>query len=758
MASITKVRTPVSCFAEAANGSLYVSQGDRPVKVWDGLAASFANAGVPSPTTQPALAAAGGAGVLTGRYYCYVRFLDARGNTSNLSPISSELVISITTGTITAATNRSPIKITSTSHGLSTNGKITISGVLGNTGANGTYVITKVDNNTFTLNDSVGTGDYLAGGVWKSGCAQISYSNIQVPTDNRVTKRQILRNRDGNLNTFYVDVEDASLQGTTFTSTKTDAQLVTEVPLSSDNGTDLNVSRHSEPPNYKRVIASHFSRLFAAVDLVYKEGAVAVTNNNTAVTGIGTAFTAEMVGRQLFPSGGGKSYSISAINTTTQVLTLSTAYTGSTDPYMEYAVAPEDDERLAIRYSEADKPESWDTTSLIKPTPDPGSGSMVGLMSLGLNLNILFEHRIYSLAYVANPLKDGHVRRTAWRGCLNQRCFQVVDEIAYVMDQEGVYMFDGQSVTDISGQIQPLFGGTGVWSLNKLTFEHAHSVRNPEEKTIRWFVCLGGFRYPKHALCYQYEHQRWWIEEYEHPVPASAAGRIDNRRRHLLGMDARRVGASKIAPLDGPSKDDNRLRSTATAGTIVTISDSANSFTGQSYVGIPIQIASGTGQGQGRIIVKVEANKLTVNKPWRIKPDTTSVYQIGGIRWRYKTSRMRWIVSQRGAKEMRGFEVGFEPLTNSAGLDVRKFVNYSTTAEDLEYDRDSADGDGVSTQAGKPEMVVDMTDTTGIVSQTLDDYVAPRTKANHLFRLHLEAVPNNERQKLYEITVFGVHG
>ena len=758
MASNTKVRVPVSCFAESADRSLYVAHGDRPVKYWDGLATAFADAGVPAPTTQPALAATG-TGVLVGRYYCYTRFLDARDNVSNLSPISAELVISITTGTITAASNASPISITSSSHGLSTGNTVKIFGVRGNTAANGTYVVTNVNANTFTLDDSVGTGDYISGGTWKKGSTQINYTNIEVPTDSRVTKRQILRNRDGNLNTFYVDVEDTTLSGTTFSSTKTDAQLVTEVPLSSDDGTDLNVTRHGAPPDYKRVIVSHFSRMFAAVDLIYTEGAVVATNGSATITGIGTAFTSEMANRRFYPSGAGNtgSYLISSVNTANQTLTLSVVYAGTTNAYMEYAVAPEDGERLAIRYSEADRPESWDAEALVKPTPDPGSGEMTGLMPLGLNLNVLFEHRIYSIAYVANPLKDGHIRRTAWRGCLNQRCFQVVDESAYVMDSEGVYVFNGQSVEDVSGMIQPLFGGTSDWSLNKMSFENAHSVRDPSEKTIRWFVCLGGFRYPKHALCFQYEHQRWWIEEYEHPIPSSAVGKIDGKRRVLLGMDARRVGAAKDTPLDGPSKDDRRIRSTATGSTLITISDSVNNFTGQSYAGMPIQIASGTGSGQSRIIVSVAANKLTVNQAWKVLPDTTSVYQIGGIRWRYKTSRMRWIVSHNATKEVRGYEVGFEPMNNSSTLIARKFPNYSSTAENLEYDRTSEEGDGVSTEAGKADMVVDLTDTTGIVTQALDDYIAPRAKANHLLRLQLEGIPNNERHKIYEITVDGVH-
>lgn len=69
-------------------------------------------------------------------------------------------------GNVTAATNASPIVITSASHGLATGDRVTITGVTGNTGANGTFLVTKVSDDTFSLDGSSGTGAYVSGGVW----------------------------------------------------------------------------------------------------------------------------------------------------------------------------------------------------------------------------------------------------------------------------------------------------------------------------------------------------------------------------------------------------------------------------------------------------------------------------------------------------------------------------------------------------------------------------------------------------------------
>lgn len=71
-------------------------------------------------------------------------------------------------GSITNATNASPIVVTSATHGLTTGARITITGVSGNTAANGTFTVTKIDANTFSLDGSTGNGAYTTGGTWNA--------------------------------------------------------------------------------------------------------------------------------------------------------------------------------------------------------------------------------------------------------------------------------------------------------------------------------------------------------------------------------------------------------------------------------------------------------------------------------------------------------------------------------------------------------------------------------------------------------------
>ncbi len=67
-------------------------------------------------------------------------------------------------GDITGATNATPIVITETAHGRATDEITVVHSVGGNTAANGTWKITYINPNTYSLNDSVGTAAYTSGG------------------------------------------------------------------------------------------------------------------------------------------------------------------------------------------------------------------------------------------------------------------------------------------------------------------------------------------------------------------------------------------------------------------------------------------------------------------------------------------------------------------------------------------------------------------------------------------------------------------
>lgn len=84
---------------------------------------------------------------------------------SNTTQYTAGDAIAPVTKAITAATNASPMVITSTAHGLSTGDRVTIAAVGGNTNANGDWVVTVLTANTFKISSEAGylTGTFIAG-------------------------------------------------------------------------------------------------------------------------------------------------------------------------------------------------------------------------------------------------------------------------------------------------------------------------------------------------------------------------------------------------------------------------------------------------------------------------------------------------------------------------------------------------------------------------------------------------------------------
>jgi len=77
---------------------------------------------------------------------------------------------------ITDASNADPIVITSNAHGLSSKDVVNVSGVLGIPNANGSFPITKVDANSFSLDRSAANGTYTSGGTWTRSRFQMEFS------------------------------------------------------------------------------------------------------------------------------------------------------------------------------------------------------------------------------------------------------------------------------------------------------------------------------------------------------------------------------------------------------------------------------------------------------------------------------------------------------------------------------------------------------------------------------------------------------
>ncbi len=751
--------------AQAPDGTIYIASGFDPVLRWRGISLPAELAGVAAPTSKVSMVASGN-GQIVGTYYAYLRYVDRDGRLSNLTPISAKTVINGNSGDVAGASNTVPIQITTANHGLSTGDQIVVSNVAGNTAANGTYLVTNINADTFSLQtldgvDVAGNGTYAGGGSWIGGAEKITYSNLEVPQDAQIERRQILRNANGNTATFYVDVDTTDLTSTSIDSYRADSSLTgqTAVPLFDGNGVDLAVSRYGVPPNDLTSLLHVNGRMFFAGDAEYSQGAVSVTFGSTSVTGVGTEWTSSLVGRLLHVDGV-EGVTISAVDTTNQTLTLSEGYPGSTEPYADYRIRSIDTRRRSIAWSESGLPDAVPAVNALIVNADQSLGDITGMFRLGSLMYLGERDRLHVLSFLRNPAPqgaggDGSIFHRTYRGMISQRCVVIVEDMAYILDREGIHQFAGNDDQPISVSIQDLFDRNGYYDW-RVRWEHEeffHAVHDGGQQVIRFFVTLGCTRYPYHAICYAYRTQRWWIEEYPFPITSSTEGEVAGEPVVFVGSTANRVFVLGMGSLDGvDAEDGNTHNGTVTSSTVDSVTVSGATFA-SSMVGYPVVITSGTGIGQRRTIRAVSGTTLSVDVPWTKQPDTTTKFTIGGIQWHWRSRVFRFAPEEKG--NARKLFLNAKPGHASDAIRLRTYLNESATAENWGL---GATTNGVTTEQGDENAILDPTKTDGFWTLNLDGNRQSNLDGDRLFEVQIDGVQGETPQQIYSLRIDGVTG
>lgn len=746
-------------YAETPDGRLLIANGLDPVRVWDGLTPQTERAGLAAPTAAPALAGSG-VGAIVGTYYARLRYVDRHGNVSDTSPVSAETTLAGgATGTVTDATNAAPIVITTAAaHGLTTGATVKIEGVGGNTEANNLWVVTVLSSTTFSLDESSGGADYTGSGTFTSGVSTVTYTSLQAPSDPKVTRRQVLRTTDGQADTYYVDLDTDDLSSASLQSAKADSELSAQeaVPILDERG-GLFADRHGLPPDHKAVPAHHKSRLFLAVERVVTGGMIQVALGGTTVTGIDTGWTEALAGRYLYVDGATASYEIDSVDAAAQTLTLAEAYAGATDLFASYAVRPAPAERRLVYFSEAGLPESWPAVNGLEVQED--GDEITGLMPKSSFLYILEERHVYRLTFQTDPgvEGDGAIFLAADRGCVNQRCWAVVGSRAYLLDEEGVWAFGGDEGEEaVSEPVADLFTPAGTdlpLRVHWRARENFHCLHFAPEQVIRWFVSLDGSWWPRHALCLNYRDGRWWVEEFRHPIGGAAAGRLGGIPQQFLGAASRRVLAYGAGPLDGPDPSAGTLRGTATAGTLLGLTDAAGVF-GSALVGAPLALTAGRGKGQVRTVAAVSGTTLTVDRPWTVTPDATTGYQVGGMPWAWRSSWFRFAPAEQ--TEARRVEVVFQPQRRAGTFDLRLRRDFAPAPFAWDRALSSEQGNGVESASGEPDLVCDLTKATGVVQKQVPGHRENHSDGRRWTQIELRGVSGRESPRVYEVSYDGV--
>jgi hypothetical protein len=197
-----------------------------------------------------------------------------------------------------------------------------------------------------------------------------------------------------------------------------------------------------------------------------------------------------------------------------------------------YGVDTSGTEPNSLYFSEVDEPESVpETNELVIQENVKGTDKISALMPFGAAMVVFQQRHAYRLSYAAQPVVDASIILLAQRGCLNQRCWDTHDGVAYVVDSVGMYVFDGNSAVPLSDSVDTF------WTDNIIHFASSKwfFVRvDPLTRIVRFFHSVSAGM-PDRALCYHPMTKAWWVEIYAQTFAASECVISSNRQKIIVG-------------------------------------------------------------------------------------------------------------------------------------------------------------------------------------------------------------------------------
>lgn len=201
----------------------------------------------------------------------------------------------------------------------------------------------------------------------------------------------------------------------------------------------------------------------------------------------------------------------------------------------------------AIYFSEIDEPESVPPVNQIVIQENVrGTDRVTAIMPFAAGMVVFQNQRAYRLSYVSQPIIDASVTLICQRGCLNQRCWDTYDGVAYVVDSAGMYVLDGSNAVPLSDAVDTYWTkGVIDFAASKWFFVRV----DPATRVVRFFFSVSG-TFPDRALCYHPLTKAWWEERYAQKFGAGEVCTTGSRQRLLLGGQS-----GVIARIDSGSQD-----------------------------------------------------------------------------------------------------------------------------------------------------------------------------------------------------------
>lgn len=339
-----------------------------------------------------------------------------------------------------------------------------------------------------------------------------------------------------------------------------------------------------------------------------------------------------------------------------------------------------------LRYSETDEPESMpEDNELVLQNNLRATDYITALIPYAGALLVMQSRHCYRLTYVSQPLVDTGVFLMAYRGCLNQRCWDIFEGRVYAMDDQGVYSVDPNG--NVENLTLPLYD---IWRDRiDYSLRQWFTVRADKRNALlRVCVALkgdGSTKFPSRMFVYSFDYKTWWEERYPDELTCASEVRLNDGQTSLVYG----TSGGKLRILSSGLTD-------LAAGSITAVSITN---AGRGYKRPPSITATG-GHGaefecgldaDGRItgiIIKSPGTKYTSGSLTIGAPDTggvqaTATYTATSgsqpVYWNFKTGCFEYTNDSQdkrgGVAQSRHCSVTYQPTPNNCNLFLKAYYN-----------------------------------------------------------------------------------
>ena len=352
------------------------------------------------------------------------------------------------------------------------------------------------------------------------------------------------------------------------------------------------------------------------------------------------------------------------------------------------AVDTEGDNPNTLRFSEADEPESMpDVNELILQSNLRGTDYITALIPFAGAMIVGQTRHCHRLQYVAQPLIDAGINLLAYRGVLNQRCWDIYEGHLFAMDASGVYAMNANGdVEDLTLGVFDYWRTKIDFSLSKwfsLRADHVNGL-------LRVNIAVSGdgsSKYPTRQLVYSFDYKTWWEERF--PVEITAMSETTTP----IG-EVRVVAATSAGALYYLSDQDSLTDLAEGSVGSITITNP-----GAGYKHPPTATASG-GHGaefevginsDGKItsiMVKCpgtgySAGSLNISAPEAGGTQATATFTVNNstqpVYWCCKTGCMEFVSDSQdkkaGEAQPRQVSVTYQPTATSCTMNLKAYYN-----------------------------------------------------------------------------------